>query len=159
MLTVRVGDLFEHARDHCIIVHGVNAVGKMKSGFAKTLRYLYPQAYLAYYQAWKESGLKVGDLIIAVCDQEGRRVHVCHAVSQAFYGRVKGYVYVDYPGLEKALREVVVYAQLTGLPLHLPFIGGGLAQGDRARLKTLFEMLFQDVEATLWVERLSQGDD
>lgn len=159
MLTLRQGDLFAHAKAPCIIAHGVNAQGKMGAGFARQLRLRLPEAYVAY-RAWhEEERLTVGELLIVVCGSIPRKkIHVCHCVTQEFYGRDPERVYVDYAAVEHCLSEVALYARKVKLPVHLPVIGGGHAHGDRARLFSIFRRTLDGVQTTVWVDHLPESD-
>lgn len=150
-LTVKRGDLFYNAKAPCVIVHGCNAQGKMKSGFADKLRNWFPEAYMVYKKAEEAHGLKVGD-INGFTDHRGYTI--INAITQEYYGRDPNRVYVDYDGVEKALATVANHYKDKGQPIHLPFIGGGLANGDRETLMGIFERVFADpnLEVTLWLQ-------
>ena len=147
MLIVRNGDLFKNVTEPCLIAHGCNAQGKMRSGFAKTLRRLYPKAHLAYLKAYHEDGLSLGDVIF--CNLQ--KVHIANVITQEFYGHDKACTYVDYDAVEKGLLRTKQYAHVNRLPIVLPFIGAGLANGDREVLMRIFNNVLHDVQATLWL--------
>lgn len=154
MLKTISGDLFANAnaKDSCIIIHGCNAQGKMKSGFAKELRQRFPFAYTKYMEAAESAGLRLGTNVIANCGQ----ICVVNAITQEFYGRDSSFLYVSYDAVEKCLRSIVNGIKDTGwldIPVHLPFIGGGLANGDRDRLHAIFTEVFIDNNATLWLSK------
>lgn len=153
MLVVKKGDLFCNAKPPCVIVHGANAQGRMKSGFAEKLRNWFPEAYTVYKKAEEAHSLKVGD-INGFTDQRGYTI--INAITQEFYGRDAKRVYVDYEGLEKALNTVANHfgKQTRLLPIHMPFIGGGLANGDRDTLMDIFERVFagSKLDVTLWLQ-------
>ena len=147
MLVVKEGNLFDHLEPPCILVHGCNAQGRMNFGFAKEVRHRFPYAYLSYVQAHREERFTPGDLQIVVCGH----VHVCHAITQRYYGKDPDVVYVDYAAVEKCLKEVAQYAEIIQLPVHLPFIGAGVAHGDHERLMDIFKQTLDGVSATLWL--------
>lgn len=147
MLKILKGNLFEYAVPRCIIAHGCNAQGKMKSGFAKQLRRIYPRAYLQYRLAYIEGNLKVGDWILVNC----RGVEVFNAITQEYYGRNKDVVYVDYSAVESTLKHIAKHALKEDLPIHMPFIGGGLANGNRDQLMSIFESVFKQNNAMLYL--------
>ena len=151
MLLVKKGNLFLEMDKPGIIAHGVNAQGKMASGFAAMIREKYPLSYLAYYTTYMNHGLHLGEMIIRVCEEDGKKIHVCHCVTQRYYGRDSRVIYVDYDAVQQSLMRVVDYAQKCDLPIHLPFIGGGLANGDRTQLLEIFTSVFANVPATLWL--------
>lgn len=147
-LQTKQGNLFEHAKGPCLIVHGCNAQGKMASGFAATLRNHYPEAYTVYKKYQKANGLKVGDVSVI---RFGNNVIVANLVTQEFYGRDPNTVYVDYDAVEKTLADAAKFSEVHNLPLHMPFIGGGLANGDREVLLGIFNKIFANTDATLWL--------
>lgn len=147
-LKIKQGDLFSNAKAPCVIVHGCNAQGVMASGFADKLRMKFPDAYSCYKKAEKELGLNLGDVSV-VSYQDGTLV--ANAITQEFYGRDKSKVYVDYEAVERALEKVAGYSKQHNIPVHLPFIGGGLANGDRSTLEEIFKRVFEEVDATLWI--------
>lgn len=151
MLTVKHGDLFANVKPPALIVHGCNAQGKMASGFARKLRSRFPDAYKVYKAAEEAHGLMMGD-INGYTDTDGHII--VNAITQEFYGTDKNVVYVDYEAVEKALGTVARLAAqpLSGVAIHLPFIGGGLANGNRDKLLEIFERVFKDSDATLWLQ-------
>lgn len=149
MLKVVNGDMFTATLNQdCVVVHGCNAQGKMGSGVAAVVKKLYPMAELKYRQAYKRSGLKLGQVIWAAPELGRPGVTIANAITQEFYG-YGGLKYVDYDAVIIALEEVKKLSN--GKPIHLPFIGGGLGGGDRKRLLAIFQAVFHDVDATLWL--------
>lgn len=155
-LTIKHGDLFANLQHRDLIVHGCNAKGKMNSGFAKTLRDKFPEAYRVYKGAHEAGKLQLGNINGCIVERggvlNGIRYMVVNAITQDRYGRDAGVVYVDYEAVERALTEVANHAQKEGLRVHLPLIGGGLGNGDSEKLVKIFERVFQHVDATLWLK-------
>lgn len=149
-LKIEVGDLFNETqgKEDCILVHGCNAQGVMGSGVAAVVKKLYPRAYAVYKNAKYFPGLKVGDVSISVAPGE---CQVANAITQNEYGRDKNKVYVSYDGVVEAMMDIAVYAKQNNLKVHLPMIGGGLANGDIKRLTAIYQAAFHDVDATLWL--------
>jgi O-acetyl-ADP-ribose deacetylase (regulator of RNase III) len=150
-LKIEVGDLFNETlnNDKTILVHGCNAQGVMGSGVAAIVKKLYPAAYNLYKnQKYSKRGLKVGDVTIAV---QKDMPYVANAITQEFYGR-DGKQYVNYDGVVEALNDVAAFAKERNLAVHLPMIGGGLGGGDTKRLTAIFQAVFHDVDATLWIQ-------
>jgi O-acetyl-ADP-ribose deacetylase (regulator of RNase III) len=150
-LQVYEGDLFANAKPGSLIVHGCNAQGKMASGFAAELRKRFPPAYTVYKAHYDQHGLKLGD-VNGYEDSSGHTI--VNAITQERYGRDPGVVYVNYDAVYKALTTVATHvkeSRRAGTIVHLPFIGGGLANGDRALLMDIFVDVFKDVDARLWV--------
>jgi O-acetyl-ADP-ribose deacetylase (regulator of RNase III) len=117
--------------------HGCNAQGVMGSGIAKEVRAVYPAAYIAYREQYEAKGLQVGDVIWVEADamMDGYpRKTIINAVTQEFYGREEGRVYVDYEGVRTAIRTINDQIRRARLPattqVGFPLIGAGLANGS-----------------------------
>jgi len=155
MLKIESGDVFNEllAKDEknepVIFVHGCNAQGNMGRGIAGLVKKLYPFAYEAYKQEYKDFGLHLGDAHFVII--EGSSVTVCNAITQKFYG-YDGKLYVDYDAVIVALEKVAAEAKKRNVLVYLPMIGGGLGGGDVKRLTAIFQAVFHDVDATLWVK-------
>lgn len=138
-----------------IIVHGCNAQGVMRSGIANSIRETFPQAYQDYRGIYEERGLRVGQVIFSVVgrDEAGAPSKIiAHAITQEFYGRDPNVVYVDYEGLGRCFMVVRMKALETGLAVHFPLIGCGLANGKWPEVTSRIEpALGEQVEQHLWV--------
>lgn len=151
-----------------IIVHGCNCHGVMGSGIAKQIRDKWVAVYEAYRQRHAKFGLRLGDTI-AVGHHQWRKnkdavrhletvdaalpedVVVVNAMTQVDFGNDPEVVYVDYDGLEAAFSRIRLLARDTGLPVHFPLIGCGLANGKWDEVsKRIDRALGPDVEKTLW---------
>jgi O-acetyl-ADP-ribose deacetylase (regulator of RNase III) len=129
--------------DIMTIVHGCNAKGRMKSGVAKTVRALYPQAYTDYRRAFIK-GFGVGDVVWTVTED---RI-IANAITQNGYAEwdykkrchKKG-VFVSYEGLRQAMRHInaVVGSSEGDKRLCLPLIGAGLAGGSWSIISKIIE--------------------
>ncbi len=147
-LKIEVGDVFNEilSRDDDIVfVHGCNAKGVMGSGVAAIVKALFPAAYKAYKLGQKESGLHLGDTFCATINN----VTVVNAITQESYGR-DGKQYVSYDAVIRAMEDVVRISK--DKPIHLPLIGGGLGGGDERRLTAIFQAVFHNSDATLWLK-------
>lgn len=60
-LVHKTGDIF--TTEQPAVIHGVNIVGVMGSGIAKTVRQLYPGVYKAYRAECKAGRLHAGDML------------------------------------------------------------------------------------------------
>lgn len=137
-----------------IIVHGCNAQGVMGSGFADTLRKTYPGAYRIYRQAYEKDGLHLGEVHYYrhPIELDGSQVIIANAITQQYYGRDKSVVYVDYPAVSKCFESVAKLARVTGLPVHFPLVGCGLANGQWNEVSSRIEQaLGPDIDKTLWI--------
>ncbi len=156
MLQTKEGDLFANLTPPCIILHGCNAQGKMASGFAKALREKFPDTYKVYKTAQAAHGLKLGD-INGYSDYDGYTI--INGITQERYGRDTSVVYVDYDAVDKVCNTVARYVlekggeEATQYPVHMPFIGGGLANGDREKLLEIFTKAFEKINVTLWLDK------
>lgn len=146
MLKVIKGNLFELAPEKCIIAHGCNAQGVMGSGFAKAIRDMYPEAFEVYHTTYKHHGLALGEVI--PCGNRESRI-IANCITQEYYGRDPDSVYVSYDAVVLSMKIVARHSARLKLPVYLPFIGGGLANGNRNILMAIFEETFKDVEAYL----------
>ncbi len=156
-LEIKIGDIFNATVGHkCLLVHGCNAQGVMGSGIAKIVKDQHPFAYLAYKQAQRRYGLKLGQVIVWENDAPAER-SIANVITQKWYGRDANVQYVDYDAVIVGLQAVVKYMEpYPEIPIHLPFIGGGLGGGDRRRLIAIFEAVFATREATLWIREDEQ---
>lgn len=156
-LKIVKGDIFDPKFEKVdrIVIHGCNAQGVMASGIAKTIREKYPEVFEDYIYHKKFRGLNLGDCIVT---NISRNFGIISIISQEFYGRDKQRVYVSYQALEHGLKTVARRAKSLQairdkiVEVHLPFIGGGLANGDREYLLEAFTTIFADVEATLFIK-------
>lgn len=133
-----------------ILVHGCNAQGVMGSGVAKAIRDRWPQAFDAYKQAQAQHGLALGSVSWARVATDPL-VIVANAVTQEFYGREPGRVYVDYDAVERAFSLIGDKARQHRLPVHYPMVGAGLGGGDWGRLSKIIDQTLEGVEHHLWV--------
>ena len=134
MIEYRKGNLFLDCTPPAVLVHGCNAQGVMGSGFAKQFKEVFPEAYDKYLNQFK---LQLGQVISV----EYGDLTICSAITQKFYGRDKNIVYVDYTAVHTVLEKVAVVAG--NRPIYMPFIGGGLANGNREILAEIFEEVFK----------------
>lgn len=156
-LKVIEGDIFDPKLDKVkrIIVHGCNAQGVMASGIAKIIREKYPEVFEDYIDHKEFKGLNLGDCIVT---HISRDLEIISIISQEYYGRDKQRVYVSYQAVESALKRVVRRCKAlqairnAEIEIHIPFIGGGRANGDRSYLLEAFTNIFSDVNATLFIK-------
>lgn len=143
MIEYRKGNLFLDCTPPAVLVHGCNAQGVMGSGFAKQFKEVFPEAYEHYLSQFN---LKLGQVFF----NNYGDLTVCSGITQQFYGRDKNVVYVDYSAVHTVLEKVAVISE--NRPIYMPFIGGGLANGDRKILAEIFEEVF--VNSTAYVYTL-----
>jgi O-acetyl-ADP-ribose deacetylase (regulator of RNase III) len=132
-----------------VVVHGCNAQGVMGSGVAKALRDKHPSCFRVYREAYESQGnkLHLGDIHPS---QVSDTLHIVNGITQMYYGRTPGRVYVDYDAVASVMRKSGALAKELGLPLVFPLIGCGLAGGDWARVSKIIEDACPDVEKILY---------
>ncbi len=152
-----------------ILVHGCNCHGVMGGGIARLIRDKWPEVYTAYRQRHAKVGLSLGD-VVTVANRKwhsnkpvARHVHevtanlpedviVVNAMTQFDFGSDPDKVYVDYDAIFAAFGRVRMLARDSGLDVHFPLIGCGLARGKWEDVAPRIEQaLGPDVNATLWV--------
>lgn len=112
-----------------IIAHGCNALGVMGAGFALKVKQRFPEAFQAYKNQQRESGLALGTVSFA---QAGPRLWVANVITQErIYGR-PGEPLADLDAIERGMALVGAKALSLGLQVEMPLIGCGLAHGDWA---------------------------
>lgn len=154
-LRIESGDVFnelaamQEAGKNVVFVHGCNAQGVMGSGVASLVKKLYPWAFEAYKAEHRDYGLPLG--IVAWARNPDSRVVVANAITQKNYGR-DGKMYVSYDAVIESLEAVAAYSRQHKIPVYMPMIGGGLGGGDVKRLTAIFQAIFHDVEATLYLK-------
>lgn len=152
-----------------ILVHGCNCQGQMGAGIALPIRNKWKPVYYAYVSRHARVGLRTGDTVIvghssmvkneaikphldAHCEVLPTGLIVVNAMTQETFGRDPSRVYVDYDGLEAAFEKVGALARDSGLAVHFPLIGCGLANGKWDEVsKRIERALGPDVEKTLWL--------
>ena len=150
-LVIKHGDLFVEvakAQGPRVIAHGCNAVGKMGSGFAVEVRRRYPIAYMGYRDAYISDGLYMGDVVYVSVDGE---LTIANCITQHYYGKVAGVQYANTEAIRKCLTQVATFCKKQGAALHLPLIGGKRGGLEKDVVITIFKELFDDVDATLWL--------
>jgi O-acetyl-ADP-ribose deacetylase (regulator of RNase III) len=159
VIEIKTGDILSVAE--AILVHGCNCQGKMNSGIAKQIRTKWPAVYEAYYERHEKTGLQLGD-IVAVGREKARHIHaasdqlpknlvVVNAMTQFFYGQDKNTLYVDYEAVFSAFARVSLIARDTGLPVHFPLIGCGLANGKWEEVSMAIRAAMpKGTKLTLW---------
>lgn len=154
-LKIETGDVFnevvklQEANKPVIFVHGCNAQGVMGSGVASVVKKLWPFAFEKYRQEYVNFGLPLGEVVWAGATTGN--MLVANAITQKNYGRDGG-LYVDYDAVIVAMQAVAKYSKDMDIPVMFPMIGGGLGGGDVKRLTAIFQAVFHDVDATLYLK-------
>lgn len=123
MITM-VGDLLEVREG--IIVHQVNASGKMAAGLAADIRSMYPAVYRDYQRLFRMDQLNLGKVFFT---QVTPQLCVASIVGQQFYGKVG--VFTDYDALTQGFISIKRYVANRPARVSIPYgIGCGLGGGD-----------------------------
>lgn len=149
-----------------IIVHGCNCRGVMGAGIARSIRDRWPDVYAAYRKQFQSCGLRLGDVVVvapqrAMEARVARHVHettsqlpaelfVVNAMTQDRFGGEPGVVYADADAIEACFMRVALLARDTGLPVHFPLVGCGLAGGRWEDIGPRIGRALRGVEHTLW---------
>lgn len=150
MQNIRFGDITTVTSG--LIVQGCNSQGKMNSGVAKAIREKFPDNFTTYENAWKEDGLKLGQVVVHIEPASG--LFICNAIVQTYFGK-DGRKYVSYEALQKAFKEVAKTASRYRLAVHYPLIGAGLGGGDWGIIQAIIDSVFDihpAVQRTLWIQ-------
>lgn len=132
-----------------ILVHGVNMQGKFNLGLAKQIRERYPQAYHDYDHHYRNSVLRLGDVIFT---RVRPGLIIASGVTQQYYGRDPNRVYVDYNAVYEVFKQVGPMAIMTNLPVIHPRIGAGFANGDWGKIQDcIHKALSGFCDTTLYV--------
>lgn len=141
------GDLLE--TDCKLICHGVNCQGVMGSGVAEALATRFKglkSAYMSHCDLLFGSGGSPSDLLgsvyIVQIEEDGPFIANCF--TQQNYG--SGHqVYVNYDALHHCVSALVMEMAAMGIKeLAIPRIGCGLAGGNWERVKSIFEVYFNE---------------
>lgn len=149
MLTIKQGNVFEELKAGDVFVHGCNAQAVMGSGIAKIVKDKWPKAFQLYKQEVLLGKLKIGQWNSWWDMSKG--IVIVNLITQQEFGRDKAKTYVDYNAVKKGLITVVADATQACRRIVFPFIGGGLANGDRKILLDIFHEVFDnaDIEGVL----------
>lgn len=149
MLTYKKGCLVQafKAREVGIIAHQANCQNTMGSGVALAIKKAFPEAYEADCQTIKGDRNKMGGFTVAFT----KCGIVANLYSQYNYGK-DAVLYTDYAALEKALTSLkfLVDCDDSGLPLGLPKIGCGLANGDWVIVEAMINRIFEGYPVTIY---------
>jgi O-acetyl-ADP-ribose deacetylase (regulator of RNase III) len=147
MISTLTGNALDAPRG--VFVHGCNAQGKMGSGVALEVRQRFPAAYEAYMSAHRQGLLVLGSTTEV---EVSPGLWIVNGVTQQYYGRDPGRVYVDYPAIERVFLRASNLATQHQLPLLFPLIGCGLGGGEWPKVEAIIERCVDpSVEKTLFV--------
>lgn len=139
------GDLLE--TDCKLIGHGVNAQGIMGAGVAQSLCSRFKGlrfAYKSHCDLAFGSGAAPSDLLGNVYIVEVNRKFIANCFTQQNYGG-RHQEYINYDALHHCVSALVSEMAAMGIKeLAIPRIGCGLAGGNWERVKSIFEVYFNE---------------
>lgn len=150
MLKHTKGDLISLAEDgqFTIIMHGCNCHNTMGSGIARSIRDRYPQAYEMDCATVAGDRDKLGTITVCLADNKvNSKFVIVNAYTQYDFNRAGETRDVfEYNAFQKILDG---FAQDAGPNMHigLPYIGMGLAGGDKERILAMIEDFANKVSA------------
>ena len=119
-----------------IIVHGCNSMGRFNKGLAKSIRETYPRVYMDYMYNFHTGRLKPGINVITKINDD---LYIVSSIIQKYYGNDKNVRYVDYSAVEECFRKINEEFKDSDLPIYIPSIGAGLANGDWKIIQGIIE--------------------
>ncbi|SOK58466.1 hypothetical protein [Yersinia phage fHe-Yen9-04] len=163
MINYYYGNLFEFVNELLtgdestihFIIHGCNAQGRMRSGFAKELRERYPLAYDEYIKQYikNNNSLRVGSVINYTHSTE---LIISNAITQDFYG-YDGGKYVSYDAIDTAFAELDCSARtlknlggIENIHFHFPKIGSDLGGGYWDVIESIIDNRVQNATKNLY---------
>lgn len=135
------GDLLAQAEKgkYHVIVHGCNCFCTMGAGIAKQIRDKFPRAYAADKATKSGDKSKLGTYSVS----KGKKFDVINAYTQYDYrGNVKDLF--EYEAFQTILDKLLV--EYPGKRFGFPYIGMGLAGGDKERIVGMLEDFAVKVE-------------
>lgn len=125
-----------------IVVQGCNCQCRMGSGIAREIRAYYPQAWNVDMLTLEGDYTKLGTWTDADCG----KFRIINAYTQFETAKAPGEDVFEYLSFELILQKLAhVYP---GHRFGFPYIGMGLANGNKERILTMLENFAQAVERT-----------
>jgi O-acetyl-ADP-ribose deacetylase (regulator of RNase III) len=149
MLKHTKGNLIDLAEkgEFDVIVHGCNCLNTMGSGIAKEIRERYPKAYeadTAYTLDLQDSGnsqvQKLGNISAHVTD----KFVIINAYTQINFAP-RDVDHFEYASFEVILKKMA--AEYGPFKIGFPYIGMGLAGGDKDRIIAMLEDFAEKISA------------
>jgi len=144
------GDLIKLALENEFdaIIHGCNCFHTMGAGIARTVKQVFPEAYVADVQDTKKGDIdKLGTCSIAEVDRDGVKVTIINAYTQYQYWNEMD---VDYDAVRSCMK--LIKKKFSGKRIGLPLIGAGEAGGDWDVISAIIEeeLVDEDVTLIIW---------
>lgn len=142
MLKHAKGNLIDMAAEgqFSIIMHGCNCHNTMGSGIAREIRERYPEAYAVDCMTESGDRNKLGTItVVAVDNDVGGTMVIVNAYTQYNFNRKEDFKDVfEYDAFQKILNAFAHDAG-PGMNIGLPYIGMGLAGGNKERILAMIE--------------------
>jgi len=143
------GDLLDFARKghFDIVMHGANCQSTMNSGIAKQIKAQFPEAYYVDVDDRRKPEDKLGSYSNAYIDEYD--FIILNAYTQLTFNR-KDESFIDrfeYEAFEKILRTLAKYH--SNNRYGLPYIGMGLAGGNKERILAMLEEFSNQITGTV----------
>lgn len=138
------GDLLAQAEKgkYHVIVHGCNCFCTMGAGIAKQIRESYPRAFHADKATKSGDKSKLGTYSVS----KGKAFDIINAYTQYSFSRGDNKDLFEYEAFQKVLDKLV--EDYPGKRFGFPYIGMGLAGGDKERIVGMIEDFAVKVEQT-----------
>lgn len=150
MLKHAKGNLISMAADgkFTIIMHGCNCHNTMGSGIAREVRERYPEAYAVDCMTTAGDRSKLGTITVVEVDNDvGGSMIIVNAYTQYNFNRGGEFEDVfEYEAFQKIL-DAFAHDAGPGMNIGLPYIGMGLAGGNKERILAMIEDFANKVSA------------
>lgn len=129
-----------------MIAHGCNCFCRMKSGIAKTISEIIPDAVKADNRTHSGDVSKLGTYTVGLILKDTMVIgKVLNCYTQYNYGTDKQYA--DYVAINKVMNKI--NREHKGMSIGLPLIGCGLAGGDWEHIKNILKSQLSDMDVTI----------
>ena len=135
-----------------VIVHGCNCQNTMGSGIAKEIRARYPEAYTVDTSYHKDLAIDYGEPFIfeklgnyTECMPDHEKFTIINAYTQVHF-LPRGIDHFEYDSFNMILRKLAV--RFPDSRFGFPYIGMGLAGGDKGFIIELLERFAIQIEKT-----------
>lgn len=158
MIKIIKGDLIKLIKEDAfdIVMHGANCFNTMGGGIAYQMRINFPELYEADLQTKSGDKSKVGTYTYWLRQQKAKVLNqhsraefkytmLINAYTQFTYGREKDQF--EYEGFESILKSLIPV--MTYKKIGLPWIGCGLAGGDKERILKIIEDTIGHLDVTI----------
>lgn len=146
-IITKIGNLLASVHEGHM-VHGCNAQGVMGSGYARSLKEMYPGAFAAYRQDYEDEGLELGT---AYPYMPSNKLVIWNAITQEYYGKPGRNC--SYDAIETCFTDIntaILSFDEVVKEIHIPMIGCGLANGSWNIVSAIIEDTCT-VPVTLWI--------